>query len=114
DRGIELAEERLRLAQLLTGLELRRRPCSGPCSVVASQRVVGRAVGLPHGPSFRRSGDDAIMTQIFVELLAGEGEERREHHLEVVDAAERDVEHGPGALAVARDRLPGLVRGEVL
>src|SRR5439155_15062159 len=91
DGWVELLEERMRLPQLLSHRERRRSPSAGP-AVVAGENVMGRAIRLPAGPELRLRRDDAVVTEVLVELLAAEGKERREHHLEIVHAAERDVQ----------------------
>src|SRR5438552_2734045 len=114
DAGVELLEERLRLAKLLPGLELRRRPRPCETAVVAGEDLVRRRVLLANSAALGRRGDDPVVPEVLMELLAGERNERGEHQLEVVDATKRDVQDRPRALTVRRDQLPGLVRREVL
>src|SRR5438128_835996 len=57
DRGVELPEERLRLAQLLRRRERRGRPAADLHGVVTGEHVVSGSVGLAHGLTARRSGD---------------------------------------------------------
>src|SRR5439155_14002151 len=55
DAGVQLLEERLRLAKLLPGLELRRRPRPCETAVVAGEDLVRRRVLLADGEIGRAS-----------------------------------------------------------
>src|SRR5438309_7051395 len=72
------------------------------------------AVGFAHRPAFRRAGDGPLVAQILVQLLAREGKEGREHHLQSINRAQSDVQNSSGSFPISRDELPRLVLGEVL
>src|SRR5205823_2573528 len=111
---IELLEQGLRCTQLLPDGQAGRFPRACPFRVVAREHLVRRAVRFADRAALRRARDEAVVTERFVELLTREWQERREHHFESVDAAKRDIEDGPGPLAIGRDELPRLGLGQVL
>src|SRR5439155_21360038 len=80
--GVELLEERLRLAQLLPGRQLRRPPTPPPARVVAGEDRVRETVLLGHVLELERSGEHVVVSEQLVKLLAREGQERREQDLE--------------------------------
>ena len=111
---VELAEERLRLAEGLAGSELARRPLTVPARVVAGEHAVGRAVLLFDRADLERTGDPAVVAEKLVKGLRAEREEWKEERLERVDRAQRDEEHRRGAVAVGLDDRPRGLVGEVL
>src|SRR6185437_16851532 len=98
--------ERPRLAQRLARWKLARRPGADPAGVVAGEDLVRGAVLLLDGAALERAGDPALVAEQLVQHLGAEREERREERLQRVDHAERDVEHGGGAVAIGLHERP--------
>src|SRR5438093_11130356 len=114
DSWVELLEQRLGCAELLPDGQARRCPRPGRPRVVTGKHVVRRAVGFADRPPFRGARDSSLIAEILMQLLAREGQEGREHHLESIDRAQRDVQNSSGSFSIRRDQLPGLGLGQVL
>src|SRR5262249_12862807 len=114
DPGIELLEQRLRLAQLLSGCELARAPTLNPVRVVAGQDRVRVAAVLFDLAVLERPGEATLVPEQLVQFLAREGQERREDQLQRVDNPKRDKEDRCRALAVLLDHRPGRLVVDVL
>ena len=74
--------------------------------VVAGEHGVVRPVLFRDVAELERAGDRAVVTEKLVQLLRAVRQERAEHQLQVVDAAERDLKDGARALAIALHQRP--------